>query len=102
MTADEKIRWFYPEYVKNVRGILSRVTPDVGHEHVHPFALEPQEFRILQADVLGVNIPIHPPQGFCFPELCSHFLAPEISRMPYFIAVFKNPRNFGVKVSMGV
>ncbi|MCY1526349.1 hypothetical protein D9M68_613590 [compost metagenome] len=90
MATDEQPRRLSVYFTLHLRGIATGISTDMGHPHLHRFALKAQVFRELRTDSAPVNVSIYATQGFKGRQSCGH-IGTEIAGMPDLITGIEMP-----------
>ena len=83
MPADEKVRVVTLDESPRADVVMPRITPDMGHQHLHPAAFEILMSGINGADILPVAVPVNSHKRLEIRELLGEFSIPaEVSGVP--------------------
>ena len=92
MPGDEEFQVHGLDFLYGARIVMAGITPDVGHQHLHPFAFESQECGVDAAGHAAVDIAAHGTQRLESSNPVGEFDRADVARMPDFVHVFQKSR----------
>ena len=102
MAADVELRPFFLEDVSDLGHIMSWITSDVGHVHMHVLDFEEQFPRILHPDDVVVDVAVDSAERLeCF-KLLRGLNVSYVAGMPYLVHVLEKVKDLRNQTSMSV
>ena len=102
VTADEKPRPQLLDFLPGTRIVIAGIAADMGHIHLDAFTLPGDIPSHLGTDLRAVNVPVNAAHRLEVFETIKNLRSPEVSRVPYLIALGKVPEDSIVQKSVGV
>ena len=102
MPGDEEFRVHGLDFLHGARVVMAGITSDVGHQHLHPLALEGLERGIDAAGHAAVDVAAHGAERLECGDPVGQLDRADVARMPDFVHVFQKFAERVVEGSVGV
>jgi len=102
MAADVELRPFFLEDVPDLGHVMSRITADMGHIHMHVLNFEEQFPWILNTDDVVIDVAVNSAERLEAFKLLRGLNVSYVAGMPYLVHVLEKVKDLRNQSSVGI